>query len=68
MKLLQEIKQHSFPINKIAPTTECRVFEDDSGALEMAINHKYRPRTKYMNIKLHYFRDYATRKEISSRT
>ena len=30
----------------------------------MANNHKYRPRTKYLNIKLHHFKDYVTRKEI----
>ena len=43
----------------------CQVFEDNSGALEMAKTHKYRPRTKHLNIKLHHFRDYVERKEIS---
>ena len=43
----------------------CKVFEDNSGALEMAVNHKYRPRTKHLNVKLHHFRDYVTRKEIT---
>ena len=58
------MKQHNFPVNKVAPKIRCRVFEDNSGALEMATNHKYRPRTKHLNVKLHHFRDYVTRKEI----
>ena len=43
----------------------CRVFEDNSGALVMAKVHKYRPRTKHMNVKLHHFRDYVERQEIT---
>ena len=30
----------------------------------MATNHKYRPRTKHICVKLHHFRDYVTRGEI----
>ena len=29
-----------------------------------ADTHKYRPRTKHLNNKLHHFRDYVMRKEI----
>ena len=43
----------------------CRVFEDNSGALEMATVHKYRPRTKHLNVKLHHFREYVESGEIS---
>ena len=43
----------------------CKVFEDNSGALEIAKIHKYRPRKKHLNVKLHHFRDYVTRGEIS---
>ena len=43
----------------------CRLFEDNSGALEMAKIYKYRPRTKHLNVKLHHFRDYVERGEIS---
>ena len=42
----------------------CKVFEDNSGAIEMARTHKYRPRTKHLNVKLHHFRDYVSRGEI----
>ena len=39
-------------------------FEDDSRVLEMTTNHKYTPRTKHLNVKLHHFRDYVTDQEI----
>ena len=65
VKLLKEMKQHSLQVNKVAPTMKCWVFEDNSRDLEMSTNHKYRPRTKYLNVKLHHFKDYVTRKEIS---
>ena len=58
------MKQHSFAVNKVKLTIKCRVFEDNSGAIEMATKHKYRPRTKYLNIKLHHFRDYVIRKDF----
>jgi hypothetical protein len=41
-----------------------RVFEDNSGALEMAEVHKYRAQTKHMNVKLHHFQDYVEQQEI----
>ena len=65
MKLLQEMRQHSFPINKIAPTIRCRGFEDNSGALEIVTNYKYRPHKKHLNIKLHHFRGYVIYQENS---
>ena len=65
MELLKEMKHLGFPISKSKPKIHCKVFEDNSGALEMAKTHKYRPRTKHLNVKLHHFRDYVTRGEIS---
>jgi hypothetical protein len=53
-----------FLIDATIPKVKCRVFEDNSGALEMAKTHKYRPRTKHLNVKLHHFRDYISRGEI----
>ena len=64
MHLLQEIKQQGFPIGNTKPKVMCKVFEDNSGAIEMARTHKYRPRTKHLNVKLHHFRDYVSRGEI----
>ena len=65
MQLLKDLKRSGFPI---APTTlkvTCRVFEDNSGSLEMVTVHKHRARTKHLNMKLHHFRDYVTRGEVT---
>ena len=64
MEMLKEMKQLGFPVASNTPTIKCKVFEDNSGALEIATNHKIRPRTKHLNVKLHHFRDYVTRGEI----
>eukprot|EP00978_Attheya_sp_CCMP212_P001297 scaffold2708_cov54-Attheya_sp.AAC.1 len=39
MEQLKEMKQHGFPIKTAVPKIHCRVFEDNSGALEMAKTH-----------------------------
>ena len=39
-----------------APKVSCRVFEDNSGALELANNPKLRPRAKRLAVRLHHFR------------
>ena len=41
------------------------MYEDNSGALEITKEYKYWPRTKFLNIKLHHFRDYVERGEIT---
>ena len=64
MELLNEMKSNGFPTTSAKPRIFCKVFEDNSGALEIANTHKYRPRTKHLNVKLHHFRDYVTRGEI----
>ena len=38
---------------------DCKAFEDNSGALELARTPKLRPRTKHINIKYHHFRDHV---------
>jgi hypothetical protein len=65
MELLREMESMKFPIPNPKPKVLCEVFEDNSGALEMATTHKYRPRTKHLNVKLHHFQDYVTRGEIT---
>ena len=47
------------------PKVHCRVFEDNSGAIEIAKVPKRRPRTKHINIKYHHFRDYVGRGEVT---
>ena len=64
MNVFKEMKRQGFPITDTRPQVMCEVFEDNSGALEIATNHKYRPRTKHISVKLHHFRDYVARGEI----
>jgi hypothetical protein len=65
MRLLEEMKGLGFPISKTTSDIHCKVFEDNSGALEMARVHKFRPRTKHINVKLHHFRSYVEKGKIS---
>lgn len=65
MHLLNEMKEVGLPVEPDTPKVHCRVFEDNSGALEIAREFKYRARTKHLNVKLHHFRSYVERKEIS---
>jgi hypothetical protein len=47
-------------INKVeTPIIRCKIFEDKEGAVEMANVPKMRPRTKHLNIKYHFFRQYV---------
>ena len=55
MELLKEMKGKRFPILSAVAKVHCKVFEDNSGALEIARIHKYRPRTKHLNVRLHHF-------------
>lgn len=64
MGLIKEMVDYGFIPKYRHPKVYCHVYEDNSGALEMAKVHKYRPRTKHLNVKLHHFRDYVDRGEI----
>ena len=57
MQLINEMSENGIEINHATPKIKCKVFEDNSGALEMAKEYKYRPRTKHLNNRLHHFRD-----------
>jgi hypothetical protein len=65
MHLLQEMKDYGFEINNSQTKVHCEVFEDNSGAVEIARYHKFRPRTKFLNNKLFHFRTYVTKGDIS---
>jgi transposase InsO family protein len=65
MNILQEMKNLKYKIGITNPKVHCKVFEDNSGALEMAKVHKFRPRTKHINIKYHHFRSYVNGDTIS---
>jgi hypothetical protein len=53
---LLELKEADFNFNNAIPKVHCKLFEDNSGAIEMARLPKMRPRTKHMNAKYHHFR------------
>ena len=55
MQLIKEMSALGFLTPQGPPKISCEVFEDNSGALEMANIHKYLPRTKHLNVKLHHF-------------
>ena len=46
------------------PITHSTVFEDNNGALELAREPKYRPRTKHISIKYHHFREHVKEGKI----
>ena len=55
MNLMQEIGA-VFEFHNPKPKFHCKVFEDNSGAIEIAKQDKYQPRTKHINIRYHHFR------------
>ena len=61
MRLLREFKERGFTSEKPTTKIHCKFYEDNSGALEMAKEYKYRPRKTFLNIKLNHFRDYVER-------
>ena len=65
MEILKEMKHYGFPVTEPNTDVHCHVFEDNSGAIEMARVHKFCPRTKHVNTKLHHFRSYVERGEVS---
>jgi len=50
MNLMKEFVTEGFFDVIVTPTMHCRAFEDNSGALEMAKNPKYHPRTKHIHV------------------
>jgi Reverse transcriptase (RNA-dependent DNA polymerase) len=65
MELVKELQRYGYDFTAVRPTVHCRVFEDNSGAIELARVPKMRPRTKFINVQYHHFRQYVDRKEIS---
>jgi Reverse transcriptase (RNA-dependent DNA polymerase) len=65
MELINELNANGIDMATTKPKVYCKVFEDNSGAIELATVPKMRPRTKHINIKYHHFRDYVDRGEIT---
>ena len=55
INLMQELKTRGFPIDTSKPRVRCKLFEDNSGAIEMAKVPKMRPRTKTKRILIHSY-------------
>ncbi len=55
MELIKEIEEHNIPVICTKPYVYCKVFEDNSGALELARLPKLCPRTKHINVCYHHF-------------
>jgi hypothetical protein len=65
MELVKELQSKGFPIGQGNPKIHCKLFEDNSGAIELAKVPKMRPRTKHINVKYHHFREYVSNNEVS---
>ena len=53
--LVEELRQKGFDMPSVKTKARYKVFEDNSGAIEIAKEEKFRPRTKHINIKYHHF-------------
>ena len=65
MRIVNEIREHYDDSISSKPTVRCTVFEENSGALELANVPKMRPQTKHINNKYHHFREHVRTKQIS---
>jgi hypothetical protein len=59
MDLIAEIKDRGFQVICTQPYVYCKVFEDNSGTLELACLPKLRSRTKQINLRYHHFREHV---------
>ena len=59
MNLLQEMREQDYQVICTEPHVYCKVFEDNSGALELARFPKLRPRTKHINVCYHHFHEHV---------
>ncbi len=60
MFLVQEICEKGFQVIFTKPYVHCKVFEDNSSALELARLPKLCPRTKHINVCYHHFCKHVT--------
>ena len=65
MELVKELQSKDVLSTDQHPRVHCKLFEDNSGAIEMANVPKMRPRTKHINVKYHHFREYISTHQVS---
>jgi Reverse transcriptase (RNA-dependent DNA polymerase) len=63
--LLEDLRSQEFHIFHPTPKITCRTFEDNKSCIEIATNHKTRPRTKHLSVRLHHFRSHVVKKTIT---
>ena len=56
---MKEMRSYDIKSHPAMPKIHCKVFEDNSGALEMARTPKLRPHMKHSNNTYHHFREYT---------
>jgi len=59
MRLAKELQKEGFGFATTTPTVRCTVFEDNSGAVEIAKVPKVRPRTKHLCTQYFHFRHHV---------
>jgi hypothetical protein len=64
-ELMMEAQKYKIDVKCPKATVHCRVFEDNTGAIELAKVPKMRPRTKHLNIKYHHFREHVRKGTVS---
>ena len=64
MNLLEEMVKQQVIGHKCIPQVHCNTFEDNAGALEIARNIKFRPRTKHINSKYFHFKQHVENGQI----
>ena len=58
LELTKEMCSYHIKSHPATPKIHCKIFEDNSGALEMACSPKICPRTKHINNAYHHFGEY----------
>lgn len=64
INILEELKQRQVATYARTPRVYCKAYEDNSATLEIATVHKFRPRTKHINLAYHHFREYVRQGKI----
>jgi hypothetical protein len=65
MHLMHELKFKQFEVYLPTPKVVCHTFQDNQSCIEIATNHKTRPRTKHLSVRLHHFRSHIISKAIT---
>ncbi len=59
LTLAKEAAKHKLIQKVNAPLFHCKLFKDNQGPIELANIPKMHPHTKHLNIKYHFFLQYA---------